>query len=521
MKKEIHLLQIGPTDWSKEYRIPDTMTWEWISEQGLQEFLDKESAENKSGSKNKPSKVKTITALFVTGTKIGPEITAFEDLVEVYSVFYPSELLGAMPPHLVEFLNNRLAQEVDLSNPQALIREFSRKLFIGQYGGKLPVKDLVISPQFTGIRSYEGNRAVRLEGNFHQEYRSIASYRYGIPLENDKDLVLWPEIQHDPTVEIRVNIRQFSNDARDTILAQWSIDGQALDEEIRIDPEKEGVLSLSIQAKGYGVVAIGPLHYRFSRGNWGTFLLGGERFSDSQGQEMMTYFHPGDRKPPLNVYFAGYHTAEGFEGFYMMKKLGAPFLLITDPRLEGGAFYIGSSEIENYLQTRIQDCLKALGFTNQEMILSGLSMGTYGALYYGTKLHPYAMIVGKPIVNLGTMAKNEKTRRPGGFPTSLDLLLMQEGKLDQEAIDHLDNVFWSSYRKSNLTQTRLAIAYMKDDDYDQDAFEQLVQEGQSNGPKVIGKGWIGRHNDNSDAVINWFIAQYQRMMQQDFGRNSR
>ena len=32
-------------------------------------------------------------------------------------------------------------------------------------------------------------------------------------------------------------------------------------------------------------------------------------------------------KPPLNVYFSGYRTAEGFEGYYMMKRMNAPFYL--------------------------------------------------------------------------------------------------------------------------------------------------------------------------------------------------
>ena len=56
------------------------------------------------------------------------------------------------------------------------------------------------------------------------------------------------------------------------------------------------------------------------------------------------------------------------------------------------------------------------------MILSGISMGAYGALYYGCDIKPHAMILGKPLVNIGNVALNEKYLRPGGFPTSLDVL---------------------------------------------------------------------------------------------------
>ena len=107
---------------------------------------------------------------------------------------------------------------------------------------------------------------------------------------------------------------------------------------------------------------------------------------DERNQELFYYFHPGDLKPPLNVYFSGYRSAEGFEGFFMMKKLGTPFLLITDPRLEGGSFYMGSMELERQLIEIIQRYLQELHFTSDQLILSGLSMGTYGALYYASEL---------------------------------------------------------------------------------------------------------------------------------------
>lgn len=43
-------------------------------------------------------------------------------------------------------------------------------------------------------------------------------------------------------------------------------------------------------------------------------------------------------KPPLAVYFSGYRTQEGFEGYYMMRGFGCPFILVTDPRSEGEPF---------------------------------------------------------------------------------------------------------------------------------------------------------------------------------------
>lgn len=40
-------------------------------------------------------------------------------------------------------------------------------------------------------------------------------------------------------------------------------------------------------------------------------------------------------------------------------------------------------------------------------------MGTYGALNYGSKLSPYALILAKPLTEMGTVAENERINRPG------------------------------------------------------------------------------------------------------------
>ena len=38
----------------------------------------------------------------------------------------------------------------------------------------------------------------------------------------------------------------------------------------------------------------------------------------------------------------------------MMKRMNAPFILIADPRIEGGAFYLGSKNYEQAIRKVIQ-----------------------------------------------------------------------------------------------------------------------------------------------------------------------
>ena len=166
----------------------------------------------------------------------------------------------------------------------------------------------------------------------------------------------------------------------------------------------------------------------------------------------------------------------------------------------------------------IRKYMKELGFTRNQVVLSGLSMGTYGALYYGCDIRPYAIILGKPLASIGDVAANEKYIRPGGFPTSLDVLRYQCGSLDEKAVQELNAKFWNKFEAVNWGDTKFAISYMLEDDYDANAYQMLISHIQSEGTSVYGKGLHGRHNDNSGGIINWFLNQYGKILDEDFAR---
>lgn len=96
-----------------------------------------------------------------------------------------------------------------------------------------------------------------------------------------------------------------------------------LERPVLIDETSPYYLSFLLEARGQGQLIIGALHKRFSHGPFGEISLGSQVLRDSKRQEIFAYFHPGDLKPPLNIYFSDYRPAEGFEGFSMMKNMGA------------------------------------------------------------------------------------------------------------------------------------------------------------------------------------------------------
>ncbi len=414
---------------------------------------------------------------------------------------------------------SRRARILDLETLQEFINEDIHLFYSYTYGEKYDPHSLSISQSFKGSVFWNGFSGVELEGDYGHDYYQIAYWRGNIPVFKDQSIDFWLEYEKDDSVSIQLKIEQFQSGSLSTLQNRWIFSEEDLESIICITNEKtDGPVFVSLLAKGKGKLKIVGLHDRHSRKEYGSFLPGGIRKVTSKREEVFMYFDPGDMKPPLNVYFSGYKTQEGFEGFYMMRSMEAPFLLISESRLEGGAFYLGDKEYENLIVSGIQDCLNQLGFDRSQLILSGLSMGTFGALYNGCKLRPHAILLGKPLASLGDIACNERISRPGGFPTSLDVLSKNCGDMSEQSMDVLNHRFWDLFDQTDWSQTKFIISYMLEDDYDMTAYDRLISHIDDIGVEIIGKGVHGRHNDDTYSIVAWFKNQYDGILKSDFGR---
>lgn len=485
-------------DWNGRYTLPEGVTLDHADV--LEELPEK-----------------PYDMFFLDRTPSEDEIRLFYQAVKAYTLFVTDnvEVRGR-----TEWLcRSRRAQYISEADIQRFLTEESRYYFSRPYGEKFNLRDVALAQGFQGKVEWNGNQSVSLEADFGEEYRQVAYWRYNSPMPKGEAVDFWMEYDKDPSVDIRLILTLFAEGSVSDVLERWELNEKDLDQVIRVECSRwDGMFFLSVQAKGRGRLRLKALHKRLSRGSHGFFLPGGERYVTSRREEVFGYLEPGDLKPPLSVYFSGYKTLQGFEGYYMMKELGCPFLLISEPRLEGGCFYMGSDEYERMLADMIRKHMEELGFTREQVILSGLSMGTFGALYYGCDIRPYAMIVGKPLVNIGNVALNEKHLRPGGFPTSLDVLHYLCGGIGKEEAERLNEKFWKKFDKTDWGDSRFAVAYMLEDDYDSDAYADLLSHLQSDGVQVYGKGIHGRHNDNTTGIINWFLNQYKKILREDFGR---
>ncbi|MCU7558148.1 accessory Sec system protein Asp2 [Macrococcus capreoli] len=511
MKGKFNALQIGFNNLKNEFSYDPKITWHFFDAETIErvhmheqiQLLKKDVKAFDLILVEAPhsATIQSILTAFITPYNTVVDHAVWSDVYETYDVY-----------------KNNFVYYFNYDDQDERLNKLKAISHSGQYGDKLEPKDITVNPLFKGKVHYFGNKYLVLEDDFGSDFKQVATWKFNAYYEKHRATELWLEfvLEEDVAIEYAFRVTERTSGK---LLYTFEVSGAALNEPVYLPYRPDDAhISISLRAKGTGIIKIGAIHRRWSRLEFGEFFMGGKRFSDDKRDEFIYYFHPGDMKPPLNVYFSGYRTAEGFEGFFMMNRFKAPFLLIGDPRIEGGAFYLGTEQYEQGIIDVIQTHLKLLNFSDKDLILSGLSMGSFGALYYGAQLKPSAVIVGKPLVSIGTVAHNIRLLRPTDFGTSLDVLLTNSGDLDKQAIDQLNQKFWQVFEHEDVSDVTFGISYMEDDDYDLYAYDELLKVLSRQHAKVMGRGIAGRHNDDSPTITNWFVNFYNMILQSKFGR---
>ncbi len=494
----INILLLGDEDWNDIYEIPEHVQVDYFSD-----IIEP---------------IPIIYDLVILDRDIS--LAEYKNLVNCTRAYclYATENVR-MKNNTQKYYERKIGKRLYTGDVNAFMAETVNDYFPNPYGERMHPDYLTVNQMFEGEVEFNGNFDLRLKGDFGDDYTQILYWKNNLPIFEGQTLDLFLEHLKTENVKVKLRVIQFYNGSVGDVQQIWEYSDEELDEVIHVENHMaQGPIFVSVLAKGEGELRFISLHTRHSRHDIGFFLPGGDRTITSMKEEMFYYFDPGDLKPPLAVYFSGYRKQEGFEGYYMMRGLGCPFLLVTDPRLEGGAFYLGDKEFEDSIVRTIRGYMKRLQFQSNQLIFSGASMGTFGSLYYGCDLQPHALILGKPLANLGNVAKNERIGRVGIFPTSLDLLLKNYQGLGEEQIEQFNERFWEKFRKANWTHSKFIISYLYEDDYDKDAYPDILSNMRSEGVQIYGKGTHGRHNDNTQEVMNWFKGQYRKVLREDFGR---
>lgn len=522
MAKKINLIHIGKTEISNLAQLFSSFQYNWLpndydfllDEQETELFID--------GEFNK----KFGRAIFVLESQAELLLSSKELLVQLpaYQVLYDNR--AVFSTEIERVLALKAAVPTEMTEMDQVFQFINQQYSVRQSGYKLSNDFIKVQPDFDGTVRKCGNSYIELAGNFSNEFRQVLSWKMTNLITADDRMEFFSELAV-PSGEVELLFKIFlikENTSQVVQVIEVPFEKLQKQEKIIFHESVNTYINVSLYARGStGKIQVSQLHVRKTLSDGSSMIPGGNKIMDFEGLtgEVFYYFNAGDLKPPLAVYFSGYRPAEGFEGRRMMSSMGGgPYMLIADPRLEGGNFYVGSEAFEQKIVDIILAKIKLLGFTTSDLILSGLSMGTFGALYYASDLRPNSVIIGKPLTNIGTIAMNERILRPGGFPTSLDMLFYNTGESTTEAAERLNKKFWDKFSAGDYSHTTFAVAYMKQDDYDKDAFPQLFKVLKEKGStaRILYKGLTGRHNDNSTGINKWFLKQYRNILFNSFQR---
>ena len=86
-------------------------------------------------------------------------------------------------------------------------------------------------------------------------------------------------------------------------------------------------------------------------------------------------------------------------------------------------------------------------------------MGTFPSMYYGADFEPHAIIMSKPLANVGTIGNRARLLAPEVFPTGIDVLHLQTGRLDNEGVEALNQKFWDKFEKADFSNTTFGLSH--------------------------------------------------------------
>lgn len=509
----MRVLQLGTENWQKKYRIPKEITWCFKDPTSSKIF------EKEHNKKNDRYHILIITNPIVLKEQTWHQLHA---LFPPYDVLIMPGIKAKLDETAQYFLKCKVAEEIK-EDPQFLIDHLLIRYSWEQYGRRFPPSDLYLNRGAINRFKYTDSQHFQFTINSVNEWQTIGTYRHSFTLTQNKISQLWLEAEKGAIqLRLKLFIRDFYSDGNISNTVIVPISSSWAESVVPLPvSDDDRLMTIIVQAKGKGTIKIGPLHLSWFREGRGELVAGGRRIVNLKNfEEIVYYYNPGDLKPPLNVYFSGANWVSLFEGLGLFQKLGTPSLLFSDLRLEAGQYY---DDLDGYVVKKIKEVifatLKKLGFTNQQLLLNGASMGSYAALNIGATLQPYAINVDNPITQIGYIASRYPLERPFNYDTSLDVVKRLTDKSLFASPDQLNTRFWNRFNQADLSKTRVFVAYKKNDDYDRAIDHLKCSPAIKRALQFSYKGFLGRHTDNQVNSINWFSSRLKQVLKNDFNRS--
>ena len=273
------------------------------------------------------------------------------------------------------------------------------------------------------------------------------------------------------------------------------------------DAPEDAEFKGQVYIKGRGSVRIGKVWTYKDKHELGWFQMGDTRRLTKNGEFIYSYFIPGKRKERLIVGFSGNLSELPHYERQTMANYDFPVLLFCDLRGRGGAFQLGknlSVDYEEELTEIIDEKLAELQLTRSDLIMTGWSMGSFPAMYYGMALSAGDIIAAKLLLHLGTVTSNLKVL----YRTEPSMIAAREyltGRCQPEDTDKLNVLIADRLAESDLSGTNIHAFMMSADELDrcEDFFENLKDRARS----VSISHEIGFHAEKLAEMSRWINEQ--------------
>lgn len=504
----MRVLQLGAENWADKYQVPNDIEWHF------NDFPERQVVVNAKHNKNYDVVIITDSIDFDK-----EKWTSLQKKVYPYNVLILPEIKDKLNDAGKYFLKCQVAEDIK-EDPQTLIDHLKTRYFFQQFGLRFFPQNIILNQEVVKEYSFQDSAHMQVRIYSPDKWSTIGTYKYKLGLIHDHITKLWLEAQKE-NIDLRLKlfIRNPATDGDPTEVKTINICDSKNEAEVPVPVSNINKnMTVVLQAKGNGNLVIGVLHSRWSREGRGSIVTGGKRIVDlNRFEDIAYYFNPGDLKPPLNIYFSGANWSEAFQGLGLFRRVGAPALLFTDLRLEAGQYF---DSPDHYMMEQIvkviKETMEELHFDNSQIIVNGSSMGSYAALKIGAKLGAYMINVSKPIGSVGFVAGRTRLQRPDNYEAALDVAkrLTDSNRI---SLEELNDEFWDEFNSSDLSNTRVFVAYKENDDYD-NAINKLKQSPAiQNAAQFSFKGFPGRHIDGNDD-IEWFTSRIKQVLKDDFGR---
>lgn len=188
----MNVLQLGPSDWSADYAVPDSVEWE-------------HNAYPRPTGDGKPHR---YTVVIVTGAvQLSDEDWAkLQWLSDPYTVLYVPEAREQLSLAGQTYLRLQLAKPVN-EEPQKLINDLPSKYYFGQSGMRVSPQSLMIDDQCVQEMQFHDEGHLILNVDTKDQWRSLGNYRPSLYIDPERVIKFWLEQQS--TDDLHLRLRAF------------------------------------------------------------------------------------------------------------------------------------------------------------------------------------------------------------------------------------------------------------------------------------------------------------------------